>query len=137
MVQIARDVGFVLQNPNHQLFADSVRAEIQQPGVSNAVADSLLEQLNLSDRANDHPHALSQGQKRRLALGAVLARQPKICLLDEIMVGQDPHSLSLMLNVLGNFTQEGGVLIFTSHIPLPSETLKVKVLELQGSKPVV
>ncbi|MDM9380103.1 ABC transporter ATP-binding protein [Chlorogloeopsis sp. ULAP01] len=130
VVQIAKDVGFVLQNPNHQLFADSVRAEIQQPEVTKAIADLLLEQLNLSDHANEHPQALSQGQKRRLALGAVLARQPKICLLDEIMVGQDPNSLSLMLNVLSNFTQQGGALIFTSHVPLPSEVLNIQVIEL-------
>ncbi|MBF2009717.1 MAG: ABC transporter ATP-binding protein [Chlorogloeopsis fritschii C42_A2020_084] len=130
VVQIAKDVGFVLQNPNHQLFADSVRAEIEQPGVTKAIADLLLEQLNLSDRANEHPQALSQGQKRRLALGAVLARQPKICLLDEIMVGQDPNSLSLMLNVLSNFTRQGGALIITSHVPLSAEVLNSQILEL-------
>ncbi|RUR84661.1 ABC transporter ATP-binding protein [Chlorogloeopsis fritschii PCC 9212] len=130
VVQIAKDVGFVLQNPNHQLFADSVRAEIEQPGVTKAIADLLLEQLNLSDRANEHPQALSQGQKRRLALGAVLARQPKICLLDEIMVGQDPNSLSLMLNVLSNFTRQGGALILTSHVPLSAEVLNSQILEL-------
>ncbi|GAB4194436.1 MAG: ABC transporter ATP-binding protein [Coleofasciculaceae cyanobacterium] len=133
IVQIAKDVGFVLQNPNHQLFADSVRAELLQPGVSPTVADALLEQLNLCDRAERHPQSLSQGQKRRLALGAVLARQPKICLLDEIMVGQDPNSLSLMLNVLGNFTLQGGGLILTSHVPLPSEVLNVKLLELKDN----
>lgn len=133
IVQIAKDVGFVLQNPNHQLFADSVRAELLQPGVSPTVADTLLEQLNLCDRAERHPQSLSQGQKRRLALGAVLARQPKICLLDEIMVGQDPNSLALMLNVLKNFTLQGGGLILTSHVPLPPEVLKVKVVELKGN----
>ena len=133
IVQIAKDVGFVLQNPNHQLFADSVRAELLQPGVPQAVADSLLEQLNLCDRAERHPQSLSQGQKRRLALGAVLARQPKICLLDEIMVGQDPNSLSLMLNVLRNFTLQGGGLILTSHVPLPPEILNVKLLELNAT----
>ena len=133
VVQIAKDVGFVLQNPNHQLFADSVEAEILQPGVPQAVADSLLEQLNLCDRSDRHPQSLSQGQKRRLALGAVLARQPKVCLLDEIMVGQDPNSLSLMLNVLRNFTLQGGGLILTSHVPLPPEALNVKLLELNAT----
>ena len=133
IVKIAKDVGFVLQNPNHQLFADSVRAELLQPGVSPTVADALLEQLNLCDRAERHPQSLSQGQKRRLALGAVLARQPKICLLDEIMVGQDPNSLSLMLNVLRNFTLQGGGLILTSHVPLPPEILNVKLLELKDN----
>jgi energy-coupling factor transport system ATP-binding protein len=133
VVQIARDVGFVLQNPNHQLFADSVRGEILQPGVPPAVANFLLEQLNLSEFSDKHPQSLSQGQKRRLALGAVLARQPKICLLDEIVVGQDTHSLSLMLNVLKNFTQQGGALILTSHVPLATESFNgVMMLSLMN-----
>jgi len=130
VVQIARDVGFVLQNPSHQLFADSVRAEIVQPGVPNDVAESLLERLSLSDRADKHPQALSQGQKRRLALGAVLARQPKICLLDEITVGQDPRSLALMLQVVRTFTDQGGALILTSHDPLAATALNARIVQI-------
>ncbi|MGD1940895.1 MAG: ABC transporter ATP-binding protein [Leptolyngbyaceae cyanobacterium] len=130
VVQIARTVGFVLQNPNHQLFADSVEAEIQQSKVAPAQARQWLEQLNLSHCADRHPQALSQGQKRRLALGAVLARQPQICLLDEIMVGQDPTSLEWMLNVLTTFTQQGGTLIFTSHDPGVAERLQPRATSL-------
>ncbi len=128
VVQIARVVGFVLQNPNHQLFADSVLAEIRQPGVQPAIADFLLTQLNLTPQADRHPHSLSQGQKRRLALGAVLARQPQICLLDEIMVGQDPSSLALMLNVLRDFTRQGGTLILTSHDPIVAHSLQARIV---------
>ncbi|KST69390.1 ABC transporter ATP-binding protein [Mastigocoleus testarum] len=130
VVQIAKNVGFVLQNPNHQLFADSVQSEIFQPGVTPEVGSSLIEKLNLSLLIEQHPHSLSQGQKRRLALGAVLARQPQICLLDEIMVGQDPKSLALMLDVLKNFTGNGGTLIFTSHDPSVVDVLKARVIPL-------
>jgi energy-coupling factor transporter ATP-binding protein EcfA2 len=130
VVQISKAVGFVLQNPNHQLFADSVRAEILQPGVAPEVADTLLEQLSLSEQRDRHPQSLSQGQKRRLALGAVLARQPKLCLLDEITVGQDPHSLALMLHVLRNFTSQGSALILTSHDPLAAEILNARIVQI-------
>lgn len=130
VVRIAQIVGFVLQNPNHQLFAESVAAEIMQPGVDEAYSQQLLNQLNLSHCADHHPHALSQGQKRRLALGAVLARQPRICLLDEIMVGQDATSLELMLNALKTFTAGGGTLIFTSHDPGVAAALHPRVIPL-------
>ena len=130
VVQIAQTVGFVLQNPNHQLFTDSVESAIRQPHVAPALAQQLLEQLNLSHRADQHPHALSQGQKRRLALGAVLARQPQICLLDEIMVGQDATSLALMLNTLKAFTEAGGTLIFTSHDPGVVASLRPRAIAL-------
>lgn len=130
VVQIAAIVGFVLQNPNHQLFADSVRSEILQSNVSPELADRLLEQLSLKDFADQHPQALSQGQKRRLALGAVLARQPQICLLDEITVGQDPRSLRLMLNVLRQFTEQGNALILTSHDPIAARALNARQINL-------
>jgi len=130
VVQIAQVVGFVLQNPNHQLFAESVGQEVMQPAVTPAQAQHLLEQLNLSYCSDKHPHALSQGQKRRLALGAVLARQPTICLLDEIMVGQDPTSLKLMLKTLNTFTEEGGTLVFTSHDPKVATVLRPRIIAL-------
>ncbi|MBD1822105.1 ABC transporter ATP-binding protein [Cyanobacteria bacterium FACHB-DQ100] len=130
VVEIAAVVGFVLQNPNHQLFADSVRSEVLQPGVSLDRADTLLEQLSLKEFAEQHPQSLSQGQKRRLALGAVLARQPQICLLDEITVGQDPHSLALMLQVLRQFTQQGGALILTSHDPISAAALQARQIDI-------
>ncbi|MGD1854108.1 MAG: ABC transporter ATP-binding protein [Leptolyngbyaceae cyanobacterium] len=131
IVEISRTVGFVLQNPNHQLFADTVQQEVQQPGVSPSTADRILAQLNLKDRAQQHPQSLSQGQKRRLALGAVLARQPKLCLLDEITVGQDIQSLELMLNVLQTFTRSGGTLLLTSHDPAVADALNAKIVEVR------
>ncbi len=134
VVQIAASVGFVLQNPNHQLFADSVRSEILQPGVPPDRADTLLEQLSLQEFAQKHPQSLSQGQKRRLALAAVLARQPRICLLDEITVGQDPNSLGLMLQVLQQFTQQGGALILTSHDPIATAALQARQIDLSESR---
>lgn len=130
VIQISKQVGFVLQNPNHQLFADSVRAEVLQPGISPQLADTLLQQLNLQEFADKHPQALSQGQKRRLALASVLVRQPRICLLDEIVVGQDPTSLLLMLRVLQQFTRQGNALILTSHVPLAAEALDARVIAL-------
>ncbi|MBD1847769.1 ATP-binding cassette domain-containing protein [Cyanobacteria bacterium FACHB-63] len=114
----------------HLTIPDSVRSEVLQPGVPLDRADTLLEQLSLKEFAEQHPQSLSQGQKRRLALGAVLARQPQICLLDEITVGQDPHSLALMLQVLRQFTQYGGALILTSHDPISATALQARQIDL-------
>lgn len=123
-------VGFVLQNPNHQLFGDSVLAEVEQVGVSEEKALQILKQINLQDHVEKHPHALSQGQKRRLALGAVLARETPICLLDEITVGQDPLSLELMIHALQIYIQGGGTLIFTSHDPGVEKMLNARCIQI-------
>jgi energy-coupling factor transporter ATP-binding protein EcfA2 len=130
VVQIAKNIGFVLQNPNHQLFAETVYQEVIQASVSTHLAEQLLEKLNLKLLCGLHPQSLSQGQKRRLALAAVLARKPKICLLDEITVGQDPQSLALMLQVLIDFTQKGLGLILTSHDQQIANYLQAKTCEL-------
>jgi energy-coupling factor transporter ATP-binding protein EcfA2 len=132
VVHRAKTIGFVLQNPNHQLFAESVEAEVKQPSVSTSQAQTWLESLNLTPCADQHPHALSQGQKRRLALGAVLARRPQICLLDEIMVGQDARSLDLMLAMLQTFTRQGGTLIFTSHDAGVAAILQPRIVAIGG-----
>jgi energy-coupling factor transport system ATP-binding protein len=63
----------------------------------------------------------------------VLARQPQICLLDEITVGQDPHSLGLMLQVLQKFTHQGGALILTSHDPIAGTALQARQILLSRS----
>jgi energy-coupling factor transport system ATP-binding protein len=65
-----------------------------------------------------------------MALAVVLARQPQICLLDEITVGQDPHSLGLMLQVLQQFTHQGGALILTSHDPIAAAALQARQIDL-------
>jgi energy-coupling factor transporter ATP-binding protein EcfA2 len=132
VVELAKTVGFVLQNPNHQLFAETVRQEVLPPGMQQS-AQEILERLQLDHCAEQHPQSLSQGQKRRLALGAVLARNPRICLLDEITVGQDERSLSLMLVLLRDFTQNGGTLLLTSHDPVAAEVLNARVVKLRGA----
>jgi energy-coupling factor transport system ATP-binding protein len=131
IVDTAKNVGFILQNPNHQLFAESVYQEVIQPQVHKQQAERLLENLNLTSLSHKHPQSLSQGQKRRLALAAVLARQPKICLLDEITVGQDPQSLALMVEVLREFTKQGGALILTSHTPQVADYLNARIVYIE------
>jgi energy-coupling factor transport system ATP-binding protein len=130
ITDLARTVGFVLQNPEHQLFGESVEAEVKQAGISETISNRWLEQLNLAQLRDRHPQSLSRGQKRRLTLAAVLARQPTVCLLDEITVGQDPRSLQLMLTGLDLFAQEGGSAIVTSHNPQVAQLLQAKIIKI-------
>jgi len=130
ITDLAKTVGFVLQNPEHQLFGESVEAEVKQAGISETISNRWLEQLNLAQLRDRHPQSLSRGQKRRLTLAAVLARKPTVCLLDEITVGQDPRSLQLMLTGLDLFAQEGGSAIVTSHNPQVAQLLQAKIIQI-------
>lgn len=74
-----------------------------------------LEWVGLSSRARDKVGAFSGGMKRRLNLAAAILHRPRLLLLDEPMVGVDPQSRNLLLEVLQNLRAEGMTLIYTSH----------------------
>ena len=78
---LAGEVAYVFQNPDHQLFADTVWDEASLAprnfrlwdGAAEARVASLLEAAGLAERHTDHPYRLSYGEKRRLTLAAVLS----------------------------------------------------------------
>ena len=111
-----RKVGVVYQNPNYQLFMDSVRAEIAFGAVSEEYVDEILEMFSLNYIAERHPHSLSEGQKRRVSIAAVAASQPDVLLLDEPTVGQDYHGLEELLDILNKLHSEtGNTMITVTH----------------------
>jgi energy-coupling factor transporter ATP-binding protein EcfA2 len=122
---LARQVGFVFQNPDHQLFADSVWQEaIFAPrnfGILDAPAEmrvrELLVRCGLGDRLDDHPYQLSYGQKRRLNLVSVLSYSPQLILLDEVLIGQDPANATFLLDLLLEHAVQGGSVILVNHAP--------------------
>jgi energy-coupling factor transporter ATP-binding protein EcfA2 len=130
--KLARQVGFVFQNPDHQLFADSVWAEAafaprnfegldggSPDGKAEADAriQDLLERCGLGDRLDAHPYRLSYGQKRRLNLISVLSYCPRLILLDEILIGQDPANASFLLDLLREHAEQGGAVVMVNHAP--------------------
>jgi energy-coupling factor transporter ATP-binding protein EcfA2 len=123
--ELARQVGFVFQNPDHQLFADSVWEEAtfapRNFGAldesTEARAGELLARCGLGDRRDDHPYRLSYGQKRRLNLVSVLLYKPRLILLDEVLIGQDPANAVFLLELLGEHVAAGSAVIMVNHSP--------------------
>lgn len=111
-----RKVGVVYQNPNYQLFMPTVRKEIAFGAASDEIADAIVETFELGDVLDRHPQSLSEGQKRRVSVAAVLATQPEVLILDEPTVGQDYHNLrKLVANVNDWHSRTGGTLICVTH----------------------
>lgn len=100
-----QQTGVVEQNPNYQLFMPSVRQEILYQAESEAWAEWLLEALSLKKFKEQHPQSLSEGQKRRVSIAAILAMKPRLLLMDEPTVGQDLQSLQCLLTVLQTMQQ--------------------------------
>ncbi|MBN1922576.1 MAG: ABC transporter ATP-binding protein [Anaerolineae bacterium] len=123
--QLARQIAYVFQNPNHQLFADSVWQEATLAPRNFGVWDNSIEQhieamlqlSGLDDRRDDHPYRLSYGEKRRLNLLAMLSYAPRLLLLDEILIGQDPQNAARLLQWVATCVAAGNTAILVHHAP--------------------
>ena len=116
-------VGFVFQNPDIQLFCPTVYEEIAfgplqldlpEAEVRQRVEDllALLELAPLRDRSPTH---LSGGQKKKVAIAAVLSTNPEVLLLDEPGSGLDPRSQRWLADLVGALRQAGKTIVTATH----------------------
>jgi energy-coupling factor transport system ATP-binding protein len=123
VAEIAHEVGLVFQNPDHQLFLDTVEKEIlfglKKLGFSENEAKELssatLEKLGLTDLVERSPFSLSGGERKRVALASVLASQPQILALDEPTIGQDALQKKHLAELLMGMNEEGKTVIVVTH----------------------
>ena len=101
-----KKVGVVYQNPDYQLFMPTVEKEIKFGAKSDAYADRIAEQFGVKHLYSRHPQSLSEGQKRRVSIAAVVATDPEVLILDEPTVGQDYKGLCEMVEVLNRIHEE-------------------------------
>lgn len=143
--QLARQVGFVFQNPDHQLFAESVWQEaafaprnlLTLDAATEARIQDLLAHCGLQERRDDHPYRLSYGQKRRLNLISALSHAPRLVLLDELLIGQDPANATFLLELLRERTEAGDTVIMVNHAPNVTRCYASRLIFFNGGHVVV
>lgn len=118
------DIGYVFQNPDNQLFCNTVREEIEF-GLQNnklsadeiaSLTDRALDLVGLTDRQKEHPFSLSRGQRQRLAVATMLVANPRIIMLDEPTTGLDEHDLNGILQLMQELIEfHDGTLIMVTH----------------------
>jgi energy-coupling factor transport system ATP-binding protein len=116
-------IGTVFQDPEHQLIAATVRAELAvgpralrlTDAVITSRVDELLGRLRLDHLADAHPFTLSGGEKRRLSVGTVLATRPGLLVLDEPTFGQDFRTWREIVRLLGELIDGGTAVVAVSH----------------------
>ena len=101
-----KKVGVVYQNPDYQLFMPTVEKEIKFGAKSDEYADEIAEKFGVKHLYVRHPQSLSEGQKRRVSIAAVVATNPEVLILDEPTVGQDYKGLCKMVEVLNRIHEE-------------------------------
>ncbi|MEM4734882.1 MAG: ABC transporter ATP-binding protein, partial [Candidatus Thorarchaeota archaeon] len=123
VAELSRTVGLVWQNPDHQLFLESVRKEItfglRNMGFSSREAESrcqaALQRLGLSALADRSPFSLSGGERKRVALASVLAVEPKVLVLDEPTAGQDAGQKERLASMIHELHSNGSTVVVVTH----------------------
>jgi len=116
-------VGFVFQNSDVQIFCASVLDEIMfgplNMGMDYATARlravELLEFVGIAHLIERLPHHLSGGEKKKVAIAAVLAVNPEVLILDEPTNGLDPKTQAWMRDTLNLLNQQGKTIIIATH----------------------
>jgi energy-coupling factor transport system ATP-binding protein len=121
--EMARLVGYVFQNPDHQIFARTVKEEVgfslkvlkEDPKTIDKRVAEALEVVGLQGYEEKVPFALTKGERQRVAVASVLAAQPQVVILDEPTTGLDYRHQRNMMEVLKRLNQRGHTIIVITH----------------------
>jgi len=120
---LSKYVGYVFQDPNVHLFADTVEEEITfmmhnlgfSPKSTEESLEKMLKQFNLNYCRYAYPRSLSTGEKQRVALSSVLAANPQLLILDEPTRGLDYELKKTLMHHLKTYQQNGGTILLITH----------------------
>jgi energy-coupling factor transport system ATP-binding protein len=123
LADLARTVGYVYQNPDHQIFAQRVRSEVafgpHNLGLSQAEVDSRVAQalalVELQDFAEAFAFSLGRGQRQKLAVASVLAMEPPVLVVDEPTTGLDKPGARGILDLLSRWNADGRTIVVITH----------------------
>lgn len=118
-----RKVGFIFQSADVQLFCGSVRDEIAFGLLQQNLPDStvrsrtedVMRMLGIEALAGKTPFRLSGGEKKKVALAAVLAMNPEVLILDEPTNGLDPRTQSWLVRLLDALHEAGKTIVASTH----------------------
>jgi len=156
VARLARHVGLVFQNAEHQLVADTVWREalfaVHYLKLDGAAAErqaaDLLEAAGIDARREDHPYRLSWGEKRRLNLISAVLHRPALLLLDEPFAGQDWENVTFLLDAIRGVLdgapeqpaagrQGRGACLMVTHDPRIVQRSCTRVLFIESGRIVV
>ena len=128
VARVCRRVGYLPQDPNSLLFAESVEEELEttlrnharmgraglEPHAPLEIA-SLLGKIGLADKAAAYPRDLSSGERQRVALGAIVVPKPGALLLDEPTRGLDYEAKQALIELLNAWCADGMAILLVTH----------------------
>ena len=126
VAEIAGTLGYVFQSPSHMLFAPTVQEELSfgprnlkhsQEAIETEVKEA-LQTVNLIDKEQDPPLALSFGQQKRVSIAAILAMRSRILVMDEPTAGQDYQNYMSFMDAILQMPGFEAILFITHDVDL-------------------
>jgi len=125
MNELARRVGLVFQNPDHQIFADTVREEVafsaknfgcSQEDIAIRVRESLAAvRLPVEQSGDLDPFSLRKGERQRVAVASILAMRPTVLIFDEPTTGLDAEETDQMMAMVRELNRQGHTIVMITH----------------------
>ena len=121
--KLGQTVGYVFQNPDHQIFSETVFDEVAfNPRLRKLSVDEVkkrvedaLAAVGLTGFEQQDPFALTKSGRQRVAVASILAAQPEVLILDEPTTGLDYAEQCSMMNMVRNLNENGSTIIFVTH----------------------
>lgn len=123
VADLSHHVGYVFQNPDEQIFQDSVRKEIEFSLKRKNIAESeITKRVNdaaklceLTDKLDEHPYDLPYSQRKFVTIASIIAMNPEIMIFDEPTAGQDHHSILLLERIIKTLQKQNKLVITITH----------------------
>src|SRR5918993_17029 len=121
--RLGQTVGYVFQNPDHQIFSDTVFDEVafgpkirdMDEGEIEERVEEALAAVSLDGRGDEDPFGLTKGERQRVAVASVLAVRPEVLILDEPTTGLDYAEQRSMMDLVKNLNEAGSTIIVVTH----------------------
>jgi energy-coupling factor transport system ATP-binding protein len=120
---IAKTVGYVFQNPDDQIFNQSVKAEVEYMPRYFKLSEKEIEQrvsyavelTGIAQYMSINPYDLPYPVRKFVAIAAVIVSKPRYIILDEPTAGQDKHGLEILSRMIDRLQADGVTLITITH----------------------
>lgn len=121
--EIGQDVGYVFQNPDHQIFSDTVFDEVAfgprmrgfSPAETRQLVREALQAVDMAGYEEKDPFTLTKGERQRIAVASVLSAKPRIIILDEPTTGLDYKEQRQMMELVKQLNKKGHTIIIVTH----------------------
>ena len=142
VAELSATVGYVFQNPDEQIFTDSVLDELnfgpdnlgRAREESAPLVQEVLSEVGLEHYKNTWPKYLSKGERQRLSMGAIITMDPEVIIVDEPTTGQDWRETLWIMDLLKKMNERGKtVLIITHNMEIVNRYCS-RVLVMRGGK---